>query len=98
MDHLNHLVMKHFHNEVYTSEIDSYADYNDSYDEFDYFNNVTEYSAEPLSNSKAASKHCNYFDATQSWGNFLIFNFAFLYLLPIIIMTISYGLIMKKVN
>ena len=47
--------------------------------------------------SNAISKYCNYFDTPEKWKTFLITNFVFLYLLPIIIMSITYGLIVKKV-
>ena len=47
--------------------------------------------------SNATSKYCNYFDTSEKWKTFLIINFVFLYLLPILIISITYGLIVKKV-
>lgn len=64
----------------------------------EYSYNKTERFSQPLKSDKAASKYCNYFDTTQTWKNFLIFNFIFLYVLPMFIMTTSYGLIMRKVK
>ena len=66
-------------------------------EEPEYFNDTAESFPETLQSSKAVSKFCNYFDTTESWRNFLMFNFIFLYLLPIVIMSTSYGLIIKKV-
>ena len=65
----------------------------------EYLSNNTKSFPQPLknNNNEAASKFCNYFDTPQSWKNFLIFNFIFLYVLPVFIMTTSYGLIMRKV-
>ena len=60
--------------------------------------NKTETYPQPLKNNKAASKLCNYFDTSQSWKNFLIFNFIFLYILPVLLMTTAYGLIIRKVR
>ena len=101
LDEIEQLVYENYFDEIHTnennSELDNYADYNYTYYEYDYTENKTENFPEALINKNAVSKFCNYFDAPQSWRNFLVFNFIFLYLIPVFIMTTSYGLIMRKV-
>ena len=102
MEEIEQLVYENYFDEVYTnknySEADSYADYNYNYYEDDYTEKKTENLPEALTNKNAISKFCNYFDAPQKWKNFLVFNFVFLYIFPVLMMIITYGLIIKKVN
>ena len=101
LDEIEQLVYENYFDEIHTnennSELDNYDDYNYTYYEYDYTENITENFSEALINKNAVSKFCNYFDASQSWRNFLVFNFIFLYLIPVLIITTTYGLIMKKV-
>ena len=102
LDEIEQLVYENYFDEIHTnennSELDNYADYNYTYYEYDYTENKTENFPEALTNKNAISKFCNYFDAPQKWKNFLVFNFVFLYIFPVLMMIITYGLIIKKVN
>ena len=102
MEEIEQLVYENYFDEVYTnknySEADSYADYNYTYYVDYYTEKKTEILPEALINKNAISKFCNYFDAPQKWKNFLVFNFVFLYIFPVLMMIITYGLIIKKVN
>ena len=99
---MNQLVYKNLFDVVYTnnnaSEIENYVDYDYSYYDYEYISNKTNLYPEPLRNDNGVSELCNYFSTSQNWRNFLIFNFVFLYLVPVFIMTASYGLIIKKVS
>ena len=102
LNDLSQLVYENYFDVVYAnnnvSELDSYPNYNYSYYEYDYISNKTTHYFEPLTSDNGMSKFCNYFNTTQSWRNFLIFNFVFLYLFPVFIMSTAYGLIIKKVS
>ena len=99
---MSQLVYENYFDVVYSSnnvsELDTYADYNYSYYEYDYVTNKTNHYPQPLISGNSVSKHCNYFNTTRSWMKFLIFNFVFLYLVPIFVMSASYGFIIKKVS
>ena len=80
------------------SEIDNYTDYNYLYNDYEYISNKTNLYPEQLISDNGVSELCNYFSTTKGWRNFLIFNFVFLYFVPVFVMTASYGLIIKKVS
>ena len=96
MENSMSLVLKHSFYDVYSNASKS-QEKTTNFNESEVLFNTSSFS-ETLVSRKTASKFCNYFDASQSWKNFLVFNFVFLYLLPILIMSVSYGLIIKKVT
>ena len=90
------LVIKHSFYDVYSNS-SKILDKTRNINESELLFNTSSFPEPPIS-IKHASKFCNYFDAPKNWTDFLIFNFVFLYLFPIFIMSTSYGLIMKKVR
>jgi len=69
------------------------------YDEYDFDNeSYTNFLSYAESDGTGISYDCAYFDSTTAWKAFIYSNFVFLYILPFLVMSVTYGLIIRKLS
>jgi len=85
-----------------TDENYDYYEYYENYHEILSNNTEVNYQTEnPYKETSIpfmSASQCNYFGQNKQWSNFLIGNFVLLYILPVAVMSIAYGLIIKQVK